>query len=127
MTIECLNHKYAFNTPMPVGRLVTLISDKAQVYTQKAEKRPYGVGLLVAGYDQSGAHLYQTDPSGNFNEYIAQGLKMFVVVVVVSCVIFHRWHSQFGWFWLLVNTAMGARSQTSKTYLEKHFEVCLTE
>jgi len=90
MRNECLNHKYTFETPMPVGRLVSQLSDKSQVYTQKADKRPYGVGLLVIGVDKTGPHLYQTQPSGNYFEYKAQ--------------------------------AMGARSQSAKTYLEKHFE-----
>ena len=34
-------------------------------------RRPYGVGLLVAAYDQTGPHLFQTDPSGNYYEYLA--------------------------------------------------------
>lgn len=90
MIQECLNHRYVYNTPLQVGRLVTELSDKSQVFTQKSEKRPYGVGLLVAGYDRTGAHLFNTDPSGNFSEYKAQSI--------------------------------GARSQSAKTYLEKHFE-----
>jgi len=90
MRNECLSHKYVYETPMQVGRLVSSLSDKSQVYTQRAEKRPYGVGLLVAGYDKTGPHLYLTQPTGNFFEYKA--------------------------------SAMGARSQSAKTYLEKHFE-----
>jgi len=90
MRSECLNHRYAFSSDMQVARLVTKLSDKSQVFTQKSEKRPYGVGLLVAGYDKTGPHLYQTEPSGVFFEYKAQ--------------------------------AMGSRSQSSKTYLEKVFE-----
>jgi len=90
MRTECLSHKYVYETPMQVGRLVGQLSDKAQVYTQKAEKRPYGVGLLVAGVDKTGTHLFQTSPAGVHYEYKAQ--------------------------------AMGARSQSAKTYLEKHFE-----
>jgi len=90
MIQECLNHKFVYGTPLPASRLVVDISDKAQVFTQKSEKRPYGVGFLIAAYDATGPHLFQTDPSGNYFEYKAQ--------------------------------SMGARSQTSKTYLEKHFE-----
>lgn len=90
MRNECLNHKYVFSTPHPVGRLVTKIADKAQYYTQRSAKRPYGVGLLVIGCDSSGPHLYQAEPSGNRYEFIAQG--------------------------------MGQRSQSAKTYLEKHFK-----
>lgn len=39
--------------------------------TQRSWKRPYGVGLLVAGLDESGAHLYYNCPSGNYFEYQA--------------------------------------------------------
>lgn len=90
MRNECLNHKWTYESPMQVGRLATMVSDKAQVYTQKQEKRPYGVGLLMVGYDKTGPHVFETSPSGNFFEYKAQ--------------------------------AMGARSQSAKTYLEKNFE-----
>jgi len=90
MRNECLNHKWAYESAMQVGRLTAMISDKAQVYTQKQKKRPYGVGLLVVGVDKTGPHVYETSPSGNFFEYKAQ--------------------------------AMGARSQSARTYLEKHFE-----
>lgn len=43
----------------------------AQVCTQRSWKRPYGVGLLVAGHDSTGPHLFQTCPSGNYYEYNA--------------------------------------------------------
>ncbi|KAI8469700.1 MAG: nucleophile aminohydrolase [Monoraphidium minutum] len=90
MRNECLNHRYVYESPMPVGRLVRQVADKHQVCTQRSWKRPYGVGLLVAGFDARGPHLYNTCPSGNYYEYKAM--------------------------------AMGARSQASKTYLEKHYE-----
>lgn len=32
------------------------------------------VGLLVAGYDQTGPHLYNTCPSGNYYEYKAMSI-----------------------------------------------------
>lgn len=74
MRNECLNHQWAFETPHQVGRLVGKLSDKSQVFTQKAQKRPYGVGMLVAGYDKTGPHLYETRPSGDFFEYYAQSI-----------------------------------------------------
>lgn len=43
----------------------------SQVCTQRSWKRPYGVGLLVGGLDESGAHLYYNCPSGNYFEYQA--------------------------------------------------------
>jgi len=91
MRNECLNHQYIYDTPKNVGRLVAAIGDKSQAKTQQSSgKRPYGVGLLVAGCDEAGPHLFQTCPSGNYYEYYAM--------------------------------AIGGRSTSAKTYLEKHFE-----
>ena len=50
------------------------VADKAQVATQRSWKRPYGVGLLVAGFDKSGAKLFYNCPSGNFYEYKANAI-----------------------------------------------------
>ena len=36
--------------------------------------RPFGVALLIAGIDESGPSLYQTDPSGTMIQYDAKGL-----------------------------------------------------
>mmetsp|Transcript_25342 Transcript_25342/g.51792 ORF Transcript_25342/g.51792 Transcript_25342/m.51792 type:complete len:279 (-) Transcript_25342:447-1283(-) len=90
MRNECLNHKYVYGTSMPVGRMMTDLADKHQRTTQTYVRRPYGVGLLVAAYDKSGPHLYQSCPSGNIYEYYA--------------------------------SAIGARSQSGRTYLEKVYE-----
>ncbi|KAL6995704.1 RNA polymerase-associated factor [Sarracenia purpurea var. burkii] len=71
MRSECINYSYTYESPLPVGRLVVQLADKAQVCTQRSWKRPFGVGLLVAGLDESGAHLYYNCPSGNYFEYQA--------------------------------------------------------
>eukprot|EP00958_Prasinococcus_capsulatus_P030308 scaffold8046_cov444-Prasinococcus_capsulatus_cf.AAC.3 len=112
MRNECINHSFVYESPMQVGRLVLEVADKSQVNTHRSWKRPYGVGLLIAGYDKTGtrltsgerrpeapaisvrpgcrAHIYQTCPSGNYYQYRA--------------------------------IAIGARSQAAKTYLERTFE-----
>ena len=91
MRNECLNHKYVFGQAMPSKRLCEDLADRHQRTTQTYVRRPYGVGLLVAAYDDmTGPHIFQTCPSGNLSEYFA--------------------------------TAIGARSQSAKTYLEKHFQ-----
>lgn len=74
MRSECTHHKYVYESPFPVGRLVTQVADKSQVCTQRSWKRPYGVGLLVAGHDGTGPHLFQTCPSGNFFEFHAMAI-----------------------------------------------------
>ncbi|KAK1304984.1 Proteasome subunit alpha type-1 [Acorus calamus] len=44
------------------------------LYTAVLEKA-YGVGLLVAGLDESGAHLYYNCPSENYFEYQAFAIE----------------------------------------------------
>jgi 20S proteasome subunit alpha 6 len=33
-------------------------------------RRPYGVGMLMGVVDGTGPHLYETEPSGAFHEYV---------------------------------------------------------
>ena len=46
----------------------------AQVSTQRSWKRPFGVGLLVAGYDKAGAKLFYCCPSGSYYDYKAMAI-----------------------------------------------------
>lgn len=72
MRSECLHHKYVFDEPMPIGRLVAQLGDKAQEKTLNAGKRPYGVGLLVSSFDNDGvARIHEFAPSGDWYEYHA--------------------------------------------------------
>ena len=71
MRTECLNHRYVYGAPLQGARLVLDIADKYQRCTQMYVRRPYGVGLLVGCVDATGPHLYETCPSGNYNEYVA--------------------------------------------------------
>lgn len=90
MRTECLNYKYSHDALLPVRRLILELGSKMQVCTQRYDRRPYGVGLLVAGYDDQGPHVYQTCPSANYFDCKAM--------------------------------AVGSRSQSARTYLEKHLE-----
>uniref|UniRef100_A0A7S1TP09 Proteasome subunit alpha type n=1 Tax=Erythrolobus australicus TaxID=1077150 RepID=A0A7S1TP09_9RHOD len=51
---------------IPTAQLVKEIASVMQEFTQSGGVRPFGVSLLVAGFDEDGAHLYQVDPSGSF-------------------------------------------------------------
>lgn len=56
---ECLTYKFSYDDAFPVARLISKLGNKMQVCTQRYDRRPYGVGLLVAGYDvSSNGHLY---------------------------------------------------------------------
>ena len=60
-----------YGRPIPLERIVAQIGDRAQTNTQSYGRRPYGVGLLVAGVDDTGPHLFEFQPSGMTQEMIA--------------------------------------------------------
>ena len=69
--IEAQIHKITYNEQIPVEVLVKKICDFKQNYTQYGGVRPFGTALLVAGVDQQGTHLFETDPSGALMAYKA--------------------------------------------------------
>ncbi|KAK4192963.1 ADC synthase [Podospora australis] len=71
MKQQCLGHRLSYNRNMPVKELVGMIGSKAQNNTQHYGKRPYGVGLLIAGVNQDGPHLFEFQPSGMTEEVLA--------------------------------------------------------
>jgi 20S proteasome subunit alpha 6 len=71
MKQQCLGHRLTYGRSMPVRTLVEMIGSKAQINTQHYGKRPYGVGLLVAGVDEQGPHLFEFQPSGMTEEMVA--------------------------------------------------------
>ncbi|KAK6590982.1 proteasome A type subunit [Cryptosporidium xiaoi] len=66
---ECLNHSFTFDAPIPMNILVNKLGLKSQLNTQEYGRRPFGVGMLLAGFDETGPHLFETCPSGNNVEY----------------------------------------------------------
>ena len=71
MKQQSLSSKMTYGRPIPVERIVEQIGDRAQTSTQHYGKRPYGVGLLVAGVDELGPHLFEFSPSGLTQEMVA--------------------------------------------------------
>ncbi|ODQ80848.1 hypothetical protein BABINDRAFT_7531 [Babjeviella inositovora NRRL Y-12698] len=71
---EAMQSKMVFNRPLPTQQAVNSLADKAQNNTQSYGSRPYGVGLLVAGYDQTGTHLFEFQPSGSVLEYVGASI-----------------------------------------------------
>jgi len=71
MKQQSLASKMTYGRPIPVERIVAQIGDRAQTNTQHYGKRPYGVGLLVAGVDELGPHLFEFQPSGMTQEMLA--------------------------------------------------------
>jgi len=69
------DYYYTFKEPIPVERLVELISNTIHLPTQYGSSRPYGTSILFAGYDKTGRfQLYCADPSGNYASWKAHVL-----------------------------------------------------
>lgn len=71
MKQQSLASKMTYGRAIPLERIVSRIADRAQTNTQQYGKRPYGVGLLVAGVDETGPHLFEFQPSGLAQEMLA--------------------------------------------------------
>ena len=64
-------NRVTYNERVSVEQLVKRICDYKQNYTQFGGVRPFGTALLVAGVDEFGTHLFETDPSGALMAYKA--------------------------------------------------------
>uniref|UniRef100_A0A7S1D7K4 Proteasome subunit alpha type n=1 Tax=Cyclophora tenuis TaxID=216820 RepID=A0A7S1D7K4_CYCTE len=90
MRNECLNHKYLYGAPIPPHKLMDDLADKHQRTTQTYVRRPYGVGLLVIAIDPRTQKPHLYQTCPSGNLY--------------------EYYA----------SAIGARSQSARTYLEKH-------
>ncbi|CAD8193939.1 unnamed protein product [Paramecium octaurelia] len=50
------------------------LAEDVQVATQRGGIRPFGVSILIAGYDEEGPHLVQLDPSGAYYSWKATAI-----------------------------------------------------
>ncbi|ELP93879.1 proteasome subunit alpha type-5, putative [Entamoeba invadens IP1] len=75
--LEAQNHRFMYDEPINVEVVSQAISDLSLRFGEGSGKkkmmsRPFGVALLVAGVDETGPRLFQTDPSGMFLEFYAK-------------------------------------------------------
>ncbi|HXW67815.1 MAG TPA: archaeal proteasome endopeptidase complex subunit alpha [Thermoplasmata archaeon] len=64
-------NRVTYAESMAVELLVRRICDYKQQYTQFGGVRPFGTALLVGGYDDTGIHLFETEPSGSLTSFRA--------------------------------------------------------
>jgi len=79
--VEAQAHWFTYNEKMPVESCVNSVADLALDFSdsdkdrKKVMSRPFGVALLVGGYDEvDGPVLFNTDPSGTFTKYMAAAI-----------------------------------------------------
>lgn len=87
---ECAAWRWDYKEPVPIEVLNNRIQLKLQANTQHYGRRPFGVGLIIAGYDNRGPHIVKTDPSAEVVETLGYSI--------------------------------GARSQSARTFLERHLD-----
>ncbi|KAK3646571.1 Proteasome subunit alpha type-6 [Elasticomyces elasticus] len=74
MKQQSLASRLTYDRPISLSQISNRIADRAQTNTQQYGKRPYGVGLLIAGVDARGPHLFEFQPSGVVQEMSACGI-----------------------------------------------------
>ncbi|XP_037050187.1 proteasome subunit alpha type-2 [Bradysia coprophila] len=60
------NYYLTYREPIPVAQLVQRVATLMQEYTQSGGVRPFGVSLLICGWDSDRPYLFQCDPSGSY-------------------------------------------------------------
>ena len=69
--VFCQSNKLLYDEAVDIETLSKRIGDMAQVYTQHAGVRPFGVSMIIAGVDVEGARIFTTDPSGAYRGFKA--------------------------------------------------------
>ncbi|KAJ1930183.1 Proteasome subunit alpha type-2 [Tieghemiomyces parasiticus] len=67
-------YRRVYNEDPPVAILVKAIAGVMQEFTQSGGVRPFGVSVLIAGFDVNGPTLYQVDPSGSYYSWLATAI-----------------------------------------------------
>jgi len=70
---EAQKHRLLYNEPISVESVSKSLCDTMQIFTQYGGIRPFGVSLLIAGFD-SEPHLYEAEPSGALTGYKAAAI-----------------------------------------------------
>lgn len=65
------SYRVTYDSPIDVLTIVKDLADLKQFCTQSGGLRPFGVSMLIAGVDEDGRKLYQTDPTGLYYQYKA--------------------------------------------------------
>lgn len=72
--VQAQSEKVTYGQDIIVESLVKKVCDLLQQYTQYGGVRPFGASLLIAGVDETGITLYETDPSGLSTGYKADAI-----------------------------------------------------
>lgn len=116
--VESQNHAFNYAEPLRVESCTQAICDLALRFGEGAEgeesimSRPFGVALLIAGYDEDGPSLY---------------VKQRVTIIERILVNKHRYHAEpSGTFYRYDAKAIGSGSEGAQAELQNEFHKSLT-
>jgi len=67
-------NRITYGSPIEPLSVIQMIADKKQMFTQYGGARPFGVAVLLAGFNKGRGHLYTSDVTGNFFAYKANAI-----------------------------------------------------
>jgi proteasome alpha subunit len=71
---KAAGYRITYDSPIDILSIVKDLANLAQYCTQSGGLRPFGVSMLIAGVDPDGRKLFQTDPTGLFNQWKATAI-----------------------------------------------------
>ncbi|MFH1072918.1 MAG: archaeal proteasome endopeptidase complex subunit alpha [Nanoarchaeota archaeon] len=72
--LKAQQHQVTYDSPIDILSIVKDICNLKQICTQSGGLRPFGVSLLIAGIDEDGMKLFETDPTGLFYQFKATAI-----------------------------------------------------
>ncbi|KAF7638778.1 Proteasome subunit alpha type [Meloidogyne graminicola] len=71
-SVSCENYKLTLEDPVTLEHISRSIADLKHEYTQTTGRRPFGVSMIIGGFDPDGTpHLFISEPSGVYYELLA--------------------------------------------------------
>mmetsp|Transcript_34124 Transcript_34124/g.85653 ORF Transcript_34124/g.85653 Transcript_34124/m.85653 type:complete len:236 (+) Transcript_34124:64-771(+) len=69
-----MQYNLYYKDEIPVLQMVQEVASVMQEFTQSGGVRPFGVSLMISGYDDLGPQLWQVDPSGAYWQWKASAI-----------------------------------------------------
>ena len=69
--VKAQQHKVTYDSPIDTVSVVKDICALKQICTQSGGLRPFGVSIILAGIDNDGPKLFETDPTGIYFQFRA--------------------------------------------------------
>lgn len=72
--VSAQKHRLTYDSPIEPESIIKEISNMKQQFTQYGGARPFGVALMVAGFNGKNPELFTSDITGNYLSYYANAI-----------------------------------------------------